>query len=95
MNNTSMVYVLVEDWAYDGDAGASILGVFDDEELAEKRYNQAIERLKENDNVYDHISKGDRSYETFVDGEYNNFHERLWIEPMILNDSAWLEGNVV
>ena len=76
------VWVVMTDHAYDGiQEDPSIIGIFSTYEKAKKVYDKEVEDAKgmANDNNYDFSEESPESYNTWVDGEWNNFHSVVTI----------------
>lgn len=74
------VYILIEDWAYDCDNGANILGVYSTHEQAKKELAVHAEALKK-DMRYDTTEEKEGEYiDSYIDGFYNQDHEHIYIE---------------
>lgn len=80
------VYVVVEDWANDGDDGASVLGVYSTEKLARNKLERTIKALEKSGSLFETVVKGEMYFDSYTDGFYSTEHERLYIEPAIIDE---------
>lgn len=72
------VYIVIEDFAYDGENGASVLGVYAEKENAKRKYHEMVEYIEKTFS-YNTTDKGVLDYDTYNDGFYNEYHEHIYI----------------
>lgn len=74
------VYLLIEDWATDGNGCGVAVEVYADRKLAEKRLSEKAEIVKLAKH-HDKIDEVEGNYiDAYVDGWYDNDHDHIYIE---------------
>lgn len=74
------VYILIEDWASDGNGCGVSVKTYATRELAQKALAEAVESVKKNID-YDTIDEVEGDYfDYYNEGWYDNQHEHLAIE---------------
>lgn len=74
------VYLVIEDWATDGNGCGVAVEVYADRKLAEKRLSEKAEVIRTS-NHYDKLDEVEGDYiDGYVDGWYDNDHDHIYIE---------------
>lgn len=80
------VYLVIEDWATDGDGCGVAVEVYSDRKLAEKRLSEKAEVVRTS-NHYDKIDEVVGDYiDAYVDGWYDNDHDHIYIEEQLVKE---------